>query len=136
MITTFEDKTYEVTGQSSTNANATAVAINANLSVTVNFEGSGDIELNLPRNMIEGISNITSTDGRNIEFTETSQTDLITTIKFNIPDGTESIQIMGAKVVPEFHVMVAVILAGSLVATLISIARIVRGPRDLIGAAA
>lgn len=126
VITTFEDKTYEVTGQSSTNAKATAVAINANSSVMVNFEGSGDIELNLPIDMIEGISNITSADGRNIEFAKTSETDSLTTIKFNIPDGAESIQIMGAKVVPEFPIVAAAILVGSLVAV-ITIVRIMRG---------
>lgn len=135
VITTFEDKTYEVTGQSSTNANATAVAINANVSIMVNFEGSGDVELTLPTDMIMGINKITSADGRNIEFTKTSESDSATTIKFNIPDGADSVQIMGARVVPEFPVVAAVILGGSLVAAF-AILRIVRGPGDVIGAAA
>ena len=135
VITTFEDKTYEVTGHSSANANATAVAINPGISVMVNFEGSGDVELTLPTDMIEGVSSITSEDGRNIDFTKTSESDSVTTIKFNIPEGAESVEMMGARVVPEFPVVAAVILGGSLVAV-IAIPRIVRGPGDVNGAAA
>jgi hypothetical protein len=135
VITTFNDKTYEVTGQSSTNAKAIAVSINASKSIMVNFEGSGDVELTLPTEMIEGISSITSQDGSNIEFTKTSESDSATTIKFDIPDGAESVQIMGARVVPEFPLAAAIILVASLV-PVIAVARIVRGADDVIGVAA
>ena len=134
LITAFDGKIYEVVGHSSANANATGVVISPGISVMVNFDGSGDVELTLPTDMISNITAvIVGTESMEPEIVEVNAAS--TTISFEVPEGETSVKIMGGFVVPEFPVVAALVLGGSLV-VVISIARIVRGPGDEIGSAA
>jgi predicted secreted protein with PEFG-CTERM motif len=86
--------------------------------VKVDFDGAGDVELTLPNAMISGISAVTTADGTAVQYQQTSSTASDTTIKFKVPDGTSSVNIAGATVVPEFGVIAALVLAVSLVAVI------------------
>lgn len=100
----------------SAGGHATKVTITPNdKMVKVDFDGSGDVELTLPNAMISGISNVTGSDNAKIDFQQTSSTASDTTIKFTVPNGTTSVNIAGATVVPEFGVVAALVLAVSLV---------------------
>jgi hypothetical protein len=76
--------------------------------VNVKFEGTGEIELTLPKTMISGISAIQVGDVEGtIEYAAVE-----TTIRFIIPQDAAWIDIMGLHVVPEF--MRKVLLEGGL----------------------
>jgi len=62
----------------------------------------GDIRLTFPRNMIEGIHSINSSDGQKVYFEELSADESSTTIQAYVPDDTSYLEIYGARVVPEF----------------------------------
>ncbi|HUG96967.1 MAG TPA: hypothetical protein VMJ94_05455, partial [Nitrososphaera sp.] len=74
------------------------------------FEGSGDVELTLPKTMIEGINMIQTTEGQAVNYT-LDETDSTTTIIFTVEEGVSSVDIMGAMVVPEFPVIAAILVA-------------------------
>ena len=95
-------------------------SINDAESVEVAFEGSGDVELTLPKSMIDGITAV-STGGDEIEFEEVSSTDADTTIRFAVPENA-TVEITGAMVVPEFGTVAGIALAAS-IASLIALAR-------------
>lgn len=67
----------------------------------------------LPKNMIDGIHTIRSGE-HNIAFKQISSNSSSTTIEFSVPSNTRSIEIIGAKVVPEFSLISALVLAVSL----------------------
>lgn len=121
----FGGQTYTVTARSE-GATATSASINDAVSVEVAFEGEGDVDLVLPKTMIEGITSVT-VDGEEIEFEEVSSTDSDTTIRFAVPQDA-TVEISGARVVPEFGAVAALALAAS-IASLIAFARAGRVPR-------
>ena len=104
---------YTITGKSQ-NAKATSFTINPEQSVQVQFDGSGDVELTLPKNMIDDITTVMA-GSQQIQYHEVSSSDSSTTIRFAVPEGAESVDIQAAMVVPEFEVIALLILAASIV---------------------
>lgn len=103
---------YTVTGKSA-EVMATGFTINPEQSVMVNFNGSGEVELTLPKNMIDGITTVKA-GSQNVAYQQVSTSPSSTTIKFTVPDGSDSAEIQGAMVVPEFPVVAAIILAATI----------------------
>ena len=101
---------YTVAGRSET-ARAMSASINDAESVEVAFEGQGEVELTLPKAMIDGIASITA-GGDEIKF-EQVDVGMATTVRFTVPQDA-TIEITGARVVPEFGELAAVALAASL----------------------
>ncbi len=123
-VTAIHDgQSYEIAGRSPS-AKASLVTINPSVSVVVTFDGSGAVELTLPTSMIEGISSVATNNGTSISFTKTNETDSATTISFTVPQGDGSVVIMGARVVPEFSSMAALIVAGSTGVASLVVARV------------
>src|SRR5919108_736529 len=105
---------YEITGVSAT-ATATAATINpGQKSVQIAFDGSGQVELTLPKSMIGDINAVMAGDGE-VEYTPTDNGDS-TTIAFAVPEGATSVDVMAGDVDPEFPVVAILILAASLIA--------------------
>ena len=117
---TLGDQTYTITGISS-GSKVNSATINSGKSIKVDFDKAGDVELTLPKSMIDGINMIKAGD-RDVEFQTISSTDSASTIKFVVPEGSSSVEISGATVVPEFGTLVALVLAALLVGV-IGIAR-------------
>jgi predicted secreted protein with PEFG-CTERM motif len=111
---TIRGNNYEITGVSAT-ATATAATINpGQKSVQIAFDGSGQVDLTLPKSMIGDINAVMAGDGE-VEYTPIDNGDS-TTIAFAVPEGATSVDIMAGYVVPEFPVVAILILAASLVA--------------------
>jgi len=110
-----EGNEHEITGISE-NVTATSFAINPGQSVQIQFEGTGEVELTLPKSLI---ANITAVQAGTevIQYTAANETDTSTTISFEVPEGQTPIEIMGGFVVPEFPV-IAAILAGTIMAVI------------------
>lgn len=121
-----DGKNYEITG--SGDAKATSATINPNESVEIEFDGSGAVELTLPKAMID---DITLVNGE--QATIISETDTATTVSFEVPEGETSVQIMGGFVVPEFPVIVAILAAT--IAAFIGYARFARNGTGFFGRA-
>jgi hypothetical protein len=108
-VASFDGRNYEVAGTSAS-VKATHVNIAAGKVVNVKFEGSGEIELTLPKAMISGISAVQVADGGDaIEYTAT-ETELETTIRFTVSQDAVSVDITGLHVVPEFAPSLAAII--------------------------
>ena len=105
---------YTVSGQSA-NVKIASASIDAGKSVKVSFQGAGDVQLTLPKGLIEGISGVTASDGSSVKFEQVSSTAESTTIKMTVPQDAV-VEITGAKVVPEFGVIAVAALAASLAA--------------------
>lgn len=110
---THDGSSYTVTGKGAS-AEATAVNIIPQQYVTVELEGSGEIELTLPKGIIEGITMVRA-GGEEVEYEEVSESFSSTTISFTVPDGADSVDIHGQTVVPEFSVIAILVLAASII---------------------
>ncbi|WP_228369224.1 phosphate ABC transporter substrate-binding protein PstS [Candidatus Nitrososphaera gargensis] len=119
---TLGGNTYTITGVSE-EAKATSFRINPEQSIEVQLQGQGEIELTLPKSMVDGISTIRAGD-QEIPYQQVSSSSSETTIRFTVPEGTDSVDIQAAMVVPEFEVIALLILAASIVAAIV-IARVV-----------
>ncbi|HEY7507535.1 MAG TPA: phosphate ABC transporter substrate-binding protein PstS [Nitrososphaera sp.] len=108
-----DGNTYTVTGMSET-ATVTAVEITPEEFVTVEVEGAGEVELTLPKSMIDGVTMVMA-GGEEIDHEVVSEDDSSTTISFAVPEGEDAVDIHGATVVPEFGVIAALVLAVSIV---------------------
>ena len=117
--TEFGGNTYSVTAKSES-VRAISASINEAESVDVTFEGEGEVDLTLPKSMIDGITTVTAS-GNEIEFEEVSSTDKETTIRLTVPENT-TVEIAGARVVPEFGAFAAIALAVS-IASLMALTR-------------
>jgi len=73
------------------------------------YYGDGEIELLLPAEIVDGIYSVKS-GGEDIPFKQAPSTES-TTLKFSVPTNSRSIEIFGSTVVPEFSVMVFLVLA-------------------------
>src|SRR2546426_1108981 len=80
----------------------------------IEVDKAGDIELTLPKSVIDGITVVKAGD-KTVEFQEISSSDSASTIKFVLPEGSSSVEISGTTVVPEFGTLVAIVLAALLV---------------------
>ncbi len=105
---------YVITGKSET-VKATSAEIDAGEAVTVIFDTTGEVELTLPKTMISGINAVMAGDEQ-VTFEKVSENDTATTIKFTVPVSEREIDIMGTMVIPEFPVVVALILGASIAA--------------------
>jgi phosphate transport system permease protein/phosphate transport system substrate-binding protein len=103
---------YTVTGTST--AGAPKVEIIPEQAVRLTFTGPGEVELTLPKNMIDGISAVKA-GSQTIQYETVSTTSSSTTIKFTVPDGVTSVDIQGAMVVPEFAVVVLLVLGAAII---------------------
>ena len=90
------------------------------LIVRISTTSDGELEITLPRNVIDSKSGnadddfFVLIDGEEVEFEETkTSTDRTLTIAF--PDGAEEIEIIGTFVIPEFGAIAALILAVAIV---------------------
>jgi phosphate transport system substrate-binding protein len=108
-----DGSSYTVTGTSAS-AEATSLSITPEQYVTVELEGDGEIELTLPKNMIDGITMVRA-GNEDVDYEEVSESSSSTTIRFTVPDGADSVNIHGATVVPEFNVIALLVLAASIV---------------------
>jgi basic membrane protein A len=112
----YGNDSYNVIGRSST-AKVTAVVINPNQSVMVTFDKAGEVQLTLPKSMIDGISMVKA-GANEVQFETVSSTETETTIKLTVPGGQDSVEVIGATVIPEFGLIAALVLAVSLVAVI------------------
>jgi phosphate transport system permease protein/phosphate transport system substrate-binding protein len=110
---THDGASYSVSGKG-TGIEATSVSVTPAEYVTVELEGSGEIELTLPKTMVADITMIRAGNS-DIDFETVSQTSSTTTISFMVPEGTDSVDIHAAMVVPEFNVIALLVLAASIV---------------------
>jgi peptide/nickel transport system substrate-binding protein len=123
---TLGGNSYSISGQSTGNVKATSFAINPEQSVTVTFDKAGEVELTLPKTMIDGINGVTA-GSQTVNFTPTKNADS-TTIKFTVPEGATTVEIKGATVAPEFSV-IAVAVLGISIAAIIGYTRFARSGR-------
>jgi len=110
-----DDKEFEITGKSDT-VRATAATIESGKAVHVTFDKAGEVELTLLKTMISG--SITVQAGGEAVNAVVTETETATTIKFTVPEGVTTVDIMGTTVIPEFPVIAALILAASIAAIL------------------
>jgi hypothetical protein len=106
---------HEVTGTSQ-NATATSFTINSGESVEIQFNGTGKVELSLPKTLIANITAVQSGNDT-IQHEVINENATSTTISFEIPEGQAPVKIMGGFVVPEFSVIIA-ILGGAIIAVI------------------
>ena len=107
-----EGKSYNITGISQ-NAIGKSFSINSGKSVEIQFNGTGEVELSLPKELISNVTTVRS-GNETIRHELIDENATATTIAFDIPKGKTTIDIMGVFVVPEFSVIEA-ILAGAIV---------------------
>jgi plastocyanin len=127
---TLEGKSYDITVKSAT-SKATEATIQSGQSVTIKFDKPGEVELTFPKTMIDGINDV-SAGGTKINVTPTTSGDS-STIKFAVPEGSTTVVIKGAKVVPEFPVIAAILAAT--IAGIISYTRFAKSGTGLFGRA-
>jgi plastocyanin len=97
---------YEITGMST--VNATSATINPGQSVVIEFSGGGDVELTLPKAMIDEI-NAVQLGTEDITHEVVSEDDESTTISFTVPEEDTTVTILAGFVVPEFPVIAAIL---------------------------
>ncbi len=114
VFATLDGKSYSVEAES-TGIKLTAATIKPNESVTVFLNGSGQVKLKLQKIMIDDISGIMA-GSQEVPFSIVDSTPADTIIQFSVPTGVNSVEIMGGTVIPEFGIIVALVLALSLVA--------------------
>ena len=111
------DQTFAITGISS-GGKVNSATINSGKSVRFDFDKAGEVELTLPKSMIDGISMVKAGD-KDVAFQTISTTGSASTIKFEVPEGSNSVEISGATVVPEFGTFIAIVLAVLLVGVIV-----------------
>jgi phosphate transport system permease protein/phosphate transport system substrate-binding protein len=112
VTTSLDGNSYTVTGKST--FTATKVDIIPGQSIKVTFDGDGEVELTLPKAMIDGITTLRA-GSVVLEHEVTSSSSSSTTIKFTVPEGSSVVDIQGAMIVPEFEVIALLILATAIV---------------------
>jgi plastocyanin len=110
-----EGNEHEITGTSQ-NATATSFTINPGESVEIQFNGTGEVELTLPKSIIANITAVQA-GTETIQHAAVNENDTSTTISFEVPETQTPVQIMGGFVIPEFPV-IAAILAGTIIAVI------------------
>jgi phosphate transport system permease protein/phosphate transport system substrate-binding protein len=118
LSTTFNGSNYSISGHSAPMAKATSFTINPRQSVKVQVQGQGDMELTLPKNIIDNITTVMA-GGQQLTFVKTSSNSISTTIRFTVPQNSDSIDIAGTTVVPEFGTIAALLIALSIAAILV-----------------
>jgi plastocyanin len=111
-----EGNEHQITGVSQ-NATAKSFAISPGNSVDIQFNGTGEVELTLPKSLIANITAVRA-GTETIQYTAASENDTSTTISFSVPEGQTPIRIMGGFVVPELR-FIAAIVAGTLIVVIV-----------------
>ncbi|HEY1248398.1 MAG TPA: plastocyanin/azurin family copper-binding protein, partial [Nitrososphaera sp.] len=122
-------KTYNITGISQ-NAIGKSFSINSGKSVEIQFNGTGEVELLLPKDLISNVTAVLS-GNETIQHETLDENTTTTTISFEIPNGRTAIDIMGGFVVPEFS-GISAILAGAIV-VVIGVLKIAGNKLGLVG---
>lgn len=108
--TTHEGKSFTITGESE-GVQASSFTIDPFKSISIRVTGEGSVELALPTGLIDGILNVTAiaSDGASQEvgFAQVRSTRDASVIALSVPEGTSSLVITGARVVPEFSAILA-----------------------------
>jgi hypothetical protein len=119
-LSSFLDGNSYVVLTKSSNVTALLYTIQPHNSITIDIARgqSGELELTLPKKLIDGIYSVKRGSGVEIPFQQVSLTPTSTTIKFAVPEDTDSIELLATTVVPEFPVP---ILAMSIAIALLSI---------------
>ena len=107
-----EGNEHQITGASQ-NATAKSFTINPGNSVDIQFNGTGEVELTLPKSIIANITAVRA-GTETIQYTAANENDTSTTISFRVPEGQIPIRIMGGFVIPEFPFIAAIVLTGIL----------------------
>lgn len=107
-----DGRTYAIHGRASSVVVSSAT-INPEMSVHLDLSGSsgGTLELTMPKEMIDGVESVMSDNGQEITFAVLEETNESTTITIEIPHDTESVEIFGATVVPEFPIAAGILAA-------------------------
>ncbi len=104
LSSSIDGNTYSVLGKAK-DVRPFGFVIKPNESVHFDLGGGGELELSIPKKIIDGIHTITTRDQKTqIRFEEISSNASSTTIRFIAPDDTDAIEIFGATVVPEFPI--------------------------------
>jgi phosphate transport system substrate-binding protein len=107
-----DGNSYQISGKSE-NVQATSFTILPEKSVQVVFSGAGDVEITLPKNMISGVTAVMAGED-SLEYTKSEATDS-TTLRFTLPEGEDTVDIMATMVVPEFEMVAILILVAAIV---------------------
>ena len=127
---TADGTNYEITG--SGDAMATAATINRNQSVVIEFDGGGEVELTLPKAMVDEI-NVVQLGTETIQHQVVSENATTTTISFSVPEADTTVTVLAGFVVPEFPVIAAMLAAT--IAGIIGYARFARNNTGFFGRA-
>ena len=111
ITSSFNGDNYSISGVSE-NVMLITFTVNPEQSVEIELDGEGELELTLPKNLIDGIM-VVSSEGRDIPFEEIESSSSFTTITFTVPGQTASVEIYGATVVPEFSTVMALVMSMS-----------------------
>lgn len=116
---TLDGKSYTITGMGM-NASATGFTIDPQKSVQLQVEGTGEIELTLPKTIISGIpeDDGVMAGGEALDYEIVEETANDTVIRVTVPEGQTEVEVMGTFVVPEFGVIAVMILAVAIVGIL------------------
>jgi plastocyanin len=128
---TADGNNYEINGKSAT-SKATEATIQSGQSVTIKFDKAGEVELTLPKSMISGINSVMAGNQELLDGEPTENADS-STISFTVPEGSTTVVIKGATVVPEFPVIVAILAAT--IAGIIGYTRFTRNGTGFFGRA-
>ncbi|HEY8140812.1 MAG TPA: phosphate ABC transporter substrate-binding protein PstS [Nitrososphaera sp.] len=112
VTTSLDGTSYTVTGTST--FTATEVDIIPEQYVRITFDGDGEVELTLPKAMIDGITTVKA-GSETLDHEMVSSSASSTTIKFTVPEGSSVVDIQGAMIVPEFEFVALLILATAIV---------------------
>ncbi len=104
------------------------------LTVTISSTGEGNLQIRLPRNVIDARANPDGRTGADQDFAvfiddesrtfdQTEQTVDRRTLSIDFDDGSETIEIVGTWAVPEFGAIAAIILAVAIVGIIVATAR-------------
>jgi len=110
----FEENIYHISGKTENNQ-VSSFEIIPGSSVMIDLECPNPemMEITFPKNLIDGIHTITAESedsSKKISFEHISNSSDSTTIKFNVPSKTKSLEFKGSTVIPEFSTFTSLIL--------------------------
>src|SRR5919108_6562462 len=87
-----EGNKHEIAGISQ-NATAASFTISPGKSIEIQFDGTGEVELTLPKNVIANITAVQA-GTETLQYTAVNENDTSTTVSFRVPEGQTTVQIM------------------------------------------
>ena len=110
LSSSIDGKTFTITGKAA-KAMILGFTIKPNESVHFDLSGAGgEVELTIPREIIDEIHTVVVGE-RQIPFQQTHYNTSSTTIHLRIPENADSLEIIGAKVIPEFPLNLMMVMA-------------------------